>query len=55
MRLKLGTGVSILVAILVAAPAQAHRERLGVARHVDAGYEAAERTALEKEINIPLL
>src|SRR5688572_16511103 len=28
---------------------------LGVARHVDAGYEDAERTAREKEINIPLL
>jgi urocanate hydratase len=28
---------------------------LGVARHVDAGYETAERTAREKEINIPLL
>ena len=28
---------------------------LGVARHVDAGYEEAERTAQEKEINIPLL
>ena len=28
---------------------------LGVARHVDAGYEEAERTAREKEINIPLL
>jgi urocanate hydratase len=28
---------------------------LGVARHVDAGYEAAERTAREKEIKIPLL
>jgi urocanate hydratase len=28
---------------------------LGVARHVDAGYEEAERTAQEKEISIPLL
>ncbi|HEX2270922.1 MAG TPA: urocanate hydratase, partial [Pyrinomonadaceae bacterium] len=28
---------------------------LGVARHVDAGYEKAEETAREKEINIPLL
>ena len=28
---------------------------LGVARHVDAGYEEAERTAREKEINVPLL
>jgi len=28
---------------------------LGVARHVDAGYEEAERTAREKEITIPLL
>ena len=28
---------------------------LGVARHVDAGYEEAERTAREKEIKIPLL
>lgn len=28
---------------------------LGVARHVDAGYEVAERTAREKEISIPLL
>jgi len=28
---------------------------LGVARHVDAGYEEAERTAREKEISIPLL
>jgi urocanate hydratase len=28
---------------------------LGVARHVDAGYEAAQRTAHEKEISIPLL
>jgi urocanate hydratase len=28
---------------------------LGVARHVDAGYEAAAQTAREKEINIPLL
>jgi len=28
---------------------------LGVARHVDAGYEAAEKTAREKQINIPLL
>jgi urocanate hydratase len=28
---------------------------LGVARHVDAGYEEAEQTAREKEINIPLL
>lgn len=28
---------------------------LGVARHVDAGYEAAEHTAREKEIHIPLL
>ncbi len=28
---------------------------LGVARHVDAGYEEAERTAREKGINIPLL
>jgi urocanate hydratase len=28
---------------------------LGVARHVDAGYEEAENTAREKEINIPML
>jgi urocanate hydratase len=28
---------------------------LGVARHVDAGYEEAKRTAREKEISIPLL
>lgn len=28
---------------------------LGVARHVDAGYEAAEETAREKEIQIPML
>jgi urocanate hydratase len=28
---------------------------LGVARHVDAGYEEAERTAREKDIDIPLL
>jgi urocanate hydratase len=28
---------------------------LGVARHVDAGYEEAEKTAREKQINIPLL
>jgi urocanate hydratase len=28
---------------------------LGVARHVDAGYEEAERTAREKEISIPVL
>jgi len=28
---------------------------LGVARHVDAGYEEAERTAREKEISIPLM
>src|SRR5215207_5016398 len=28
---------------------------LGVARHVDAGYEEAQRTAREKEISIPLL
>lgn len=28
---------------------------LGVARHVDAGYEAAEKTAIDKEIKIPLL
>ena len=28
---------------------------LGVARHVDAGYEEAERTATEKEIKIPML
>ncbi len=28
---------------------------LGVARHVDAGYEEAEQTAREKEISIPLL
>lgn len=28
---------------------------LGVARHVDAGYEAAESTAREKEINIPMM
>jgi urocanate hydratase len=28
---------------------------LGVARHVDAGYEEAEKTAREKEIKIPLL
>ena len=28
---------------------------LGVARHVDAGYDEAERTAREKEISIPLL
>jgi urocanate hydratase len=28
---------------------------LGVARHVDAGYEEAEQTAREKEIHIPLL
>ncbi len=28
---------------------------LGVARHVDAGYEEAEHTAREKEISIPLL
>jgi urocanate hydratase len=28
---------------------------LGVARHVDAGYEEAEQTAREKSINIPLL
>src|SRR5687767_4837931 len=27
---------------------------LGVARHVDAGYEAAEQTARDKQINIPL-
>jgi urocanate hydratase len=28
---------------------------LGVARHVDAGYEEAQRTASDKDINIPLL
>jgi urocanate hydratase len=28
---------------------------LGVARHVDAGYEEAERTATEKEIQIPMI
>jgi urocanate hydratase len=28
---------------------------LGVARHVDAGYEEAERTAREKEISIPMM
>jgi urocanate hydratase len=28
---------------------------LGVARHVDAGYESAEETALEKGIKIPML
>jgi len=28
---------------------------LGVARHVDAGYEVAEDTARDKEIKIPLL
>jgi len=28
---------------------------LGVARHVDAGYEEAETTAREKGINIPML
>jgi len=28
---------------------------LGVARHVDAGYEEAERTARDKEINIPMM
>jgi urocanate hydratase len=28
---------------------------LGVARHVDAGYEEAERTARDKAITIPLL
>jgi urocanate hydratase len=28
---------------------------LGVARHVDAGYEAAERTAIEKDIQIPMI
>src|SRR4029434_6941562 len=28
---------------------------LGVARHVDAGYEEAEKTALGKGINVPLL
>jgi urocanate hydratase len=28
---------------------------IGVARHVDAGYEEAERTAVEKQINIPML
>jgi urocanate hydratase len=28
---------------------------LGVARHVDAGYEEAEKTAREKHINVPLL
>ncbi|HSB28858.1 MAG TPA: urocanate hydratase, partial [Pyrinomonadaceae bacterium] len=28
---------------------------LGVARHVDAGYEEAERTATEKEIKIPMM
>ena len=28
---------------------------LGVARHVDAGYEAAEETANEKAIHIPML
>jgi len=28
---------------------------IGVARHVDAGYEEAERTAFEKQINIPML
>ena len=30
-------------------------QKLGVARHVDAGYEEAEQTAREKSINIPLL
>ena len=28
---------------------------LGVARQVDAGYEEAERTAIEKEIKIPMM
>jgi urocanate hydratase len=28
---------------------------LGVARHVDAGYEEAERTARTKGVNIPML
>ncbi|WP_318615838.1 urocanate hydratase [Sporosarcina sp. YIM B06819] len=28
---------------------------MGVARHVDAGYEIAEKTALEKGVNIPML
>jgi len=28
---------------------------LGVARHVDAGYEEAEETAREKEIQIPMM
>ena len=28
---------------------------LGVARHVDAGYEAAAQTALEKGVQVPLL
>ena len=28
---------------------------LGVARHVDAGYEAAEKTALSKGVNVPML
>src|SRR6478672_8077581 len=28
---------------------------LGVARHVDAGYEEAERTAIEKEIKVPMM
>jgi urocanate hydratase len=28
---------------------------LGVARHVDAGYEEAEQTARDKQIKIPLL
>ena len=28
---------------------------LGVARHVDAGYEEAEETARDKQIKIPLL
>jgi urocanate hydratase len=28
---------------------------LGVARHVDAGYDEAKQTALEKEIAIPMM
>jgi urocanate hydratase len=28
---------------------------IGVARHVDAGYEKAEETAREKGINVPML
>ena len=61
-----GMGYSIHAGMVIVADgtkeAEARIERvlttdpgMGIVRHVDAGYELAEKTALEKGVNIPMI